>query len=49
VVLGPVVVALTLAMLEVVRQANRPPEETIPGETVLEQQARMRRVDSDVA
>ena len=35
-VLGPVVVAITLALLEMMRQANRPPEETLPEETVME-------------
>jgi predicted PurR-regulated permease PerM len=36
VVLGPVVVAVTLALLEIVRQANRPPEETAQEETLIE-------------
>jgi predicted PurR-regulated permease PerM len=36
VVLGPVVVAVTLALLEIVRQANRPPEETADEETLIE-------------
>jgi predicted PurR-regulated permease PerM len=45
VVLGPVVVALTLAMLEIVRQANRPAAETIPEDTLLERQAAVRRGD----
>lgn len=44
VVAGPVVVALTLALLEVVREANRPATETLPEETILEQQSRLRRV-----
>jgi predicted PurR-regulated permease PerM len=36
VVLGPVVVAVTLALLEIVRQANRPPDETAREETLIE-------------
>jgi predicted PurR-regulated permease PerM len=42
-VLGPVVVALTLAILEVVRQANRTPEQTVREESVLEAQAEVRQ------
>jgi predicted PurR-regulated permease PerM len=42
-VLGPVVVAVTLALVEMVRQANRPPEETLPEETVIEQQHEIRQ------
>ena len=42
VVLGPVVVALTLALVEMVRQAHRPPAETLPEETVIEKQAELR-------
>ena len=38
-VLGPVVVAMTLALIEMVRQAGRPPSETLPKETVMEEQA----------
>jgi predicted PurR-regulated permease PerM len=41
-VLGPVVVAVTLALIEMVRQAHRPPAETLPEETVMEQQADLR-------
>lgn len=41
-VLGPVVVALTLALIEMVRQAHRPPSETLPEETVMEAQADLR-------
>jgi predicted PurR-regulated permease PerM len=41
-VLGPVVVAVTLALIEMVRQAYRPPEETLPEETVIEKQAELR-------
>jgi predicted PurR-regulated permease PerM len=46
-VLGPVVVAITLALIEMVRQAHRPPEETLPEETVLEQQAELRETSSN--
>ena len=42
VVLGPVVVALTLALVEMVRQAHRPPAETLPEQTVMEKQAQLR-------
>jgi predicted PurR-regulated permease PerM len=42
-VLGPVVVAITLALIEMLRQANRPPRETLREETVLEQQAEIRQ------
>ena len=45
VVLGPVVVAVTLALLEIVRQANRPPEDTAQEETLLEQQADIRQTN----
>jgi predicted PurR-regulated permease PerM len=41
-VLGPVMVAVTLALLDVVRQANRPPAETRTEESVIERQAEMR-------
>ena len=40
-VLGPVLAAITLALIEVVRQANRPPSETRNEQTVLEAQARI--------
>jgi predicted PurR-regulated permease PerM len=43
-VLGPVVVAMTLALIEMVRQAGHPPSETLPKETVMEQQADLRDV-----
>ena len=46
VVLGPVVVAVTLALLEIVRQANRPPEETAQEDTILEKQADVRQTAS---
>jgi predicted PurR-regulated permease PerM len=42
-VLGPVTVALTLALFEVVRQADRPPEQTRREETVIERQAEVRQ------
>jgi predicted PurR-regulated permease PerM len=45
-VLGPVVVAITLALIEMVRQANRPPAETRREETVLERQAEVRQTAS---
>jgi predicted PurR-regulated permease PerM len=43
VVLGPVVVALALALVEIVREANRPPAETRREETVIERQADIRQ------
>jgi len=45
VVLGPVVVAITLALIEMVRQANRPPEATLAEPTVIEEQAHVRQTD----
>jgi predicted PurR-regulated permease PerM len=42
-VLGPVTVAVTLALFEVVRQANRSPVETRREETVIERQADVRQ------
>jgi predicted PurR-regulated permease PerM len=42
-VLGPVTVAVTLALCEVVRQANRPPGETRREETVIQRQAEVRQ------
>jgi predicted PurR-regulated permease PerM len=42
-VLGPVLAAITLALIEVVRQANRPPSETRAEDTLLEAQAEVRR------
>ena len=42
VVLGPVVVAITLALIEMLRQAHRPPSETLTEETVIEKQADLR-------
>ena len=44
-VLGPVVVAITLALIEMVRQAYRPPSETLPEATVMEQQAQLREAE----
>ena len=41
-VLGPVLAAITLALVEVVRQANRPPSETQKETTVIEAQANVR-------
>lgn len=41
-VLGPVVVAITLALIEMVREAHRPPAETLAEPTVLEEQAQLR-------
>ena len=38
VVLGPVVIAVTLALIEMVRQMFRPPEETLPEQTIIERQ-----------
>ncbi len=41
-VLGPVLAAITLALIEVVRQANRPPSETRKETTIMEAQAEIR-------
>jgi predicted PurR-regulated permease PerM len=41
-VLGPVLAAITLALIEVVRQANRPPSQTRKETTVIEAQAEVR-------
>lgn len=41
-ILGPVLVAITLALIEMVRQAHRPPAETLPEDTVMERQAEVR-------
>ena len=43
-VLGPVVVAMTLALIEMARQAGQPPSETLPKETVMEEQSNLRDV-----
>lgn len=45
-VLGPVVVAITLALIEMVRQANRPPKETLREETVIEKQQEVRQTSA---
>jgi predicted PurR-regulated permease PerM len=42
IVLGPVVVAITLALIDVYRQANRPSDETRMEESVIEEQAELR-------
>jgi predicted PurR-regulated permease PerM len=42
-VLGPVTVAVTLALFEVVREANRPAEQTRREDTVIERQAEVRQ------
>ncbi|HEY0872042.1 MAG TPA: AI-2E family transporter [Vicinamibacterales bacterium] len=41
-ILGPVVVAITLALIEMMRQAHRSPSETLPEKTVMEQQSELR-------
>jgi predicted PurR-regulated permease PerM len=46
-VLGPVVVAMTLALMEMARQAGHPPSETLARETILEEQADLRAVPRD--
>jgi predicted PurR-regulated permease PerM len=43
-ILGPVVVAMTLALIEMVRQSGQPPAETLPQDTVMEEQAKLREV-----
>jgi predicted PurR-regulated permease PerM len=43
-VLGPVAVAMTLALIEMVRQVGHPPSETLPRPTVMEEQANLRDV-----
>jgi predicted PurR-regulated permease PerM len=43
-VLGPVVVAMTLALVEMVREAGHPPSETLPKATVMEEQSNLRDV-----
>jgi predicted PurR-regulated permease PerM len=42
IVLGPVVVAITLALIDVYRQADRPSDETRMEESVVEEQAELR-------
>jgi predicted PurR-regulated permease PerM len=43
VVLGPVAIAVTLALIEMVRQANRPPEVTRAEPTIIEEQDAIRQ------
>jgi predicted PurR-regulated permease PerM len=43
-VLGPVAVAMTLALIEMARQVGHPPSETLPRETVMEEQSDLREV-----
>jgi predicted PurR-regulated permease PerM len=43
-ILGPVVVAITLALIEMVRHAGRPPAETLSEPGVIEQQSQLREV-----
>jgi predicted PurR-regulated permease PerM len=43
VVLGPVIVAVTLAVIEMVREANRPPEETLQEPGIIEKQDEVRQ------
>ena len=43
-ILGPVVVAMTLALIEMARQSASPPSETLPEETVMEAQSNLRDV-----
>jgi predicted PurR-regulated permease PerM len=45
-VLGPVVVAITLALIEMARQAHRPPAQTLAEDTVIEEQSQLREVES---
>ena len=42
-VLGPVVVAITLALIEMVRQSFKPPSETLKKDTVIEKQSKLRQ------
>lgn len=43
VVLGPVVVAITLALIEMLRQVNVPPEETLNESTIIDKQSHVRQ------
>jgi predicted PurR-regulated permease PerM len=43
VVLGPVVVAITLALVEMLRQSNAPAEETLREDTIIDTQAEVRQ------
>jgi len=45
VVLGPVVVAITLALIEMLRHAHRPPVEAEPATSIIEEQQQVRDVD----
>jgi predicted PurR-regulated permease PerM len=45
VVLGPVIVAITLALIEMVRHARRPPAEADPETSIIEEQEQVRDVD----
>jgi predicted PurR-regulated permease PerM len=45
VVLGPVIVAITLALIEMLRHAHRPPAESDPETSVIEEQEQVRDVD----
>lgn len=44
-ILGPVTVAVTLALIEMLRQAHRPPSHTLPEDTLMEQQSQLRQAD----
>jgi predicted PurR-regulated permease PerM len=44
-ILGPVVVAITLALIEMVRQTGKPPSQTLREPTVIEQQSELRTTD----
>src|SRR5687768_5249718 len=48
-VIGPVLAAITLALIEVVRQANRPVAETRQETTVIEAQAEVRQTETSTA
>ena len=48
-VIGPVLAAITLALIEVVRQANRPVVETRQETTVIEAQAEVRQTETSTA
>jgi predicted PurR-regulated permease PerM len=45
VVLGPVIVAITLALIEMLRHAHRPPAEADPETSIIEEQEQVRDVD----
>jgi predicted PurR-regulated permease PerM len=46
-VLGPVIVAITLALLDILRQADDPPDEPSPDQTLLEEQSDLREVPAE--